>query len=228
MDSSKMMELIKDGNIVIPIYLLKKYKELNLELQEFLFLMYLQNYGDKIVFDPEKFSSDFQLSIEEIMELVDCLSEKGFLQVEVLKNEKDIMEDVLLLDNFYNKLKVFMVGDMQKKSDSNNDESSVYSYLEEKFGRTLGSIDYEIVHTWFDNNYDEDLIKKAVDEAVSNGVSTLKYIDKILYEWGKKGICSVEDLEKSKTINKKNTQEEKTNSDIDLGLVDWDWLDEDE
>ena len=228
MDSSKMMELIKDGNIVIPIYLLKKYKELNLELQEFLFLMYLQNYGDKIVFDPEKFSSDFQLSIEEIMELVDCLSEKGFLQVEVLKNEKDIMEDVLLLDNFYNKVKVFMVGDMQKKSDSNNDESSVYSYLEEKFGRTLGSIDYEIVHTWFDNNYDEDLIKKAVDEAVSNGVSTLKYIDKILYEWGKKGICSVEDLEKSKTINKKNTQEEKTNSDIDLGLVDWDWLDEDE
>ena len=228
MDSSKMMELIKDGNIVIPIYLLKKYKELNLELQEFLFLMYLQNYGDKIVFDPEKFSSDFQLSIEEIMELVDHLTEKGFLQVEVLKNEKDIMEDVLLLDNFYNKLKVFMVGDMQKKSDSNNDESSVYSYLEEKFGRTLGSIDYEIVHTWFDNNYDEDLIKKAVDEAVSNGVSTLKYIDKILYEWGKKGICSVEDLEKSKTINKKNTQEEKTNSDIDLGLVDWDWLDEDE
>ncbi|MBQ3306851.1 MAG: DnaD domain protein [Bacilli bacterium] len=228
MDSSKMMEMIKDGNIVVPIYLLKKYKELNLELLEFLFLMYLQNFGNKILFDPEKFSNDFQLSIEEVMELVDHLAEKGFVQVEVLKNDKGIMEDVLLLDNFYNKLKVLMVGDMQKKSSSDGEESSVYSYLEQKFGRTLSSIDYEIVHTWFDNNYDEDLIKKAVDEAVANGVSTLKYIDKILYEWGKKGIETVEDLDKSNKINKKNTQEEKMSSDIDLGLVDWDWLDEDE
>ena len=47
----------------------------------------------------------------------------------------------------------------------------------------------------YENNISEDLIKEAVKEAVLNGVSNLKYIDKILYEWGKTGIKTVRDVE---------------------------------
>ena len=35
----------------------------------------------------------------------------------------------------------------------------------------------------------------SVKEAVFNGVSNLRYIDKILYEWGKAGIKNVNDVE---------------------------------
>ena len=34
MKSSKLIEMYQDGNIVIPIYMLKNYKKLNLELNE--------------------------------------------------------------------------------------------------------------------------------------------------------------------------------------------------
>ena len=40
MKSSKLIEMYQDGNIVIPIYMLKNYKKLNLEkfISEFSFL----------------------------------------------------------------------------------------------------------------------------------------------------------------------------------------------
>ena len=43
MKSSKLLDLLKTGNIVIPIYLLRNYKKLGLEIDEFVFLMYLVN-----------------------------------------------------------------------------------------------------------------------------------------------------------------------------------------
>ena len=58
MKSSKIIDILKEGNIVIPSYLLKNYKKLKLELNEFIFLMYLYNKGNNTVFDPAKFSND--------------------------------------------------------------------------------------------------------------------------------------------------------------------------
>ena len=39
MKSSKLLDLLKTGNIVIPIYLLKYYKDFALTMDEFVFIM---------------------------------------------------------------------------------------------------------------------------------------------------------------------------------------------
>ena len=101
---------------------------------------------------------------------------------------------------------------------------NIFELIEKEFGRTLSPMEYEIIKAWLDNHMSEELIKEAVKEATFNGVSNLRYIDKILYEWAKSGIQSVEDVEKRR---KKHTKKEKEEP-IDLKLVDWDWLDEDE
>ena len=49
----------------------------------------------------------------------------------------------------------------------------------------LSPMEYEIIKAWLDNDMSEELIKEALKEATFNGVSNLRYIDKILYEWGK-------------------------------------------
>ena len=73
----------------------------------------------------------------------------------------------------------------------------------------------------------EELIKEALKEATFNGVSNLRYIDKILYEWEKAGIKTKEDVLKN---NKKRRikSEEDSKKEIDLDIMDWDWFDEDE
>ena len=53
----------------------------------------------------------------------------------------------------------------------------------------------------------------------------MRYIDKILYEWGKAGIKTVEDVE---AMRKKRNKKADKEDDIDLDIVDWNWFDEDE
>ena len=87
-------------------------------------------------------------------------------------------------------------------------------------------MEYEIIKAWLDNDMSEDLIKEAIKEATFNGVSNLRYIDKILYEWGKQGIKTVKDVEDNRH-KRAQRREEEADSNIDLDIVDWDWFDDD-
>ena len=159
MKSTQLMNLLKDRNMVIPMYLLKNYRKFHLELNEFIFFMYLYNQGDRFAFDPNHFSEDLDLSLEEVMNLIGILTEKKFLSVEVSKNEKGIMEEVVLLEPFYQQLKLFMMDEINQKNTEEIENSSVYEMIEKEFGRTLSSIEYEIIKAWLENHMSEDLIK---------------------------------------------------------------------
>ncbi len=224
MKGDKIVDILKSGNIVIPIYLLKNYKKLNIKLEEFIFLMYLYNKGNNRVFDPSLFSLEIGSDLEEIMSMVSALTDKNYIKVEVRKNDKGLMEDVISLDDFYSKLSLLVVDEANKQ---NSKDSNVFDMIEKEFGRTLSPIEYEIIKAWLDSHISEELIKEALKEATFNGVSNLRYIDKILYEWGKKGIKSKKDvLENKKHRNEKI--EEKESKKIDLDIMDWDWFDDEE
>lgn len=217
MKKIKLVEIFRDGHIVIPIYLLKRYKELNISLDEFIFLMYLCG-RDKNTFDPNSFKEELNTSLDNIMEYVSNLSDKNYIKVEVNKNDKGLMEEVISVDDFYNKLSLLLIDDNNKKEVS----STIFEEIEKEFGRTLSPIEYEIIKTWLENSIDEELILEALKEAVFNGVSNLRYIDKILYEWGKKGYKTKEDIAKAKSKKGKKTKDK----DIDLDIVDWNWFDD--
>lgn len=225
MKSSKLIEMYKDGNIVIPIYILKNYKKLNIELNEFIFLMYLCTTGNELVFDPAKFSKDLNMGLGEVMEIVSNLSDKNLLKVEVIKNEKQIMEEIILLDDFYNKLSLIAIDDIN--STPVTDKINIFEIIEKEFGRTLSPIEFEIIQAWIEGGVSEELISEALKEATFNGVSNLRYIDKILYEWGKDGVKTKEDVEKRKKQRNKKIQKEE-NKDIDLEIMEWDWFDDEE
>ena len=62
------------------------------------------------------------------------------------------------------------------------------------------------------------MIVGALKEAVYNQVTNLRYIDKILYEWSKKGFKTMED------VNKHLENKEKQNDRKEL--FDYNWLDD--
>ena len=223
MKNRQFIEIFKQGHLVIPLYFLKNYKKLKLTLEEFIFLMYLYQLGDKSLFNPSKYQEELQMDLSKIMEYIDSLTEKKLIQVEVIKNEKGLMEEVVLLDGFYRKLTLNMVEEENEKS---NYQSNIFEVVEKEFGRTLSPMEYEIIKAWLDNDMSEDLIKEAIKEATFNGVSNLRYIDKILYEWGKQGIKTVKDVE-DKRHKRVQRREEEADSNIDLDIVDWDWFDDD-
>lgn len=223
MKSSKLIDIFKNGNIVIPIYLLKNLDKLKLEMQEFIFLMYLYNLGDKFLFDPTKFSEALNMEFTEVMGYISLLTEKKFIRVEVLKNEKGLMEEVVIMEDFFNKIALMTIDEVNKQE--NSVDSNIFEIIEKEFGRTLSPIEYEIIRAWLENNMSEELIKEAIKEATLSGVTTLRYIDKILYEWGKVGIKSLKDVEENR--RKRNAVKENE-SDINLDIVEWNWFDDDE
>ena len=223
MKSAKLIDIFRQGHIVIPLFLLQHYKELKLEINEFIFLMYLYSLGNKFVFDPLKFSAELNLTTKDVMNYIGILSDKNFISVDVMKNEKGLMEEVVLLDNFYKKLSLITMDEVNQVSRSEN--SNIFEIVEEEFGRTLSPIEYEIIKAWLDNGMDEELIKEAIKEATYKGVSNLRYIDKILYEWGKNGIKTVSDVVDNR--KKRAKAREKETSDVDIDeIVDWDWFDD--
>ncbi len=223
MKGAKLIDIFKQGHLVIPLFLLQHYKDLSLKIDEFVFLMYLYNSGNKFLFDPAKFSADLGIELSDVMNYVDILNDKKLIQVEVLKNDKGIMEEVILLDGFYSKLSLITMEEVN--SVSKNDGVQIFELIEKEFGRTLSPIEFEIIKAWLDNDFSEALIKEAVKEATFNGVSNLRYIDKILYEWSKNGIKTPDDVEN----NRKKRKSIKENTDnVDMEIVDWNWFDDDD
>ena len=219
MKNTNLIDMIKKGNIVIPLYLYQQYEKLDIKLSEFFFLMYLYNEGEKFVFDPSKISNDLNMNIKDVMMNIEALSNKKLLNVEVSKNDKGIMDEVINLEYFFSKLSLLM---MEEVNNTKTD-SSIFEIIEKEFGRTLSPIEYEIIKAWLENNMSEELIKEAIKEATYNGVSNLRYIDKILYEWGKNGVKTLEDVENNRKKFRKKKEEV---SDIDPDIVDWNWFDE--
>ena len=76
---------------------------------------------------------------------------------------------------------------------------------------------------WVENGFTEEVMREAVKEATFNGVSNLRYIDKILYEWDKLGIKTKEEVENHRQRHKERRKEEEP-----IDVFDYDWFEEDE
>ena len=223
MKSSKLVEILKKGNFVVPFYLFQLKDRFNLSFDSFIFLVYLSNLGSNIIFDPNRFATDLGLSMENILSYIDELTDKKYISIEVIKNDKNVMEEYVILDMFYEKLTNFMIDDINQAKIEDEKNSNIYEAIEKEFARPLTSIEYEIISAWLEDGTSEELILEALKEAVYSGVCNLRYIDKILYEWGKKGIKNAKDVEKNR-INFREKQEKKEK----LELFDYNWFDDEE
>lgn len=224
MKALQVVDVFREGHLVVPIYLLKNYKKFKVSLDEFIFLMYLYQLGDHSLFNPSKYQEELGMDLAQVMKYIETLTDHKLIQVEVVKNEKGLMEEVVMLDGFFGKISSIFI---ENSNSQKNSQSDIFEFIEKEFGRTLSPIEFEIIKAWLDNDMSEELIKEAIKEATFNGVSNLRYIDKILYEWGKLGITTVSDVEDNRRRRKKK-REEEADSDIDLDIVDWNWFDDDE
>ena len=127
-------------------------------------------------------------------------------------NEKVI--EKVSLDNFYNEIKT-----EYKTKEEEIKKEDIYTIFEKEFGRTLSSMDYEIINAWIDNGFSEELVIAALKEAVYNGVPNLRYIDKVLYEWNRKGIKKPTDI-------KKQLESIPEAPVYEASIMDFDWLNE--
>ena len=194
---------------------IKKALFLKLSLEEFLMLTYFDNDFNNYL-NMDELSKNLGISSDKAYEVFTSLLSKKIIDI---KTEKDIegrMIEKVSLDSFYE-----MIIEEEKKEEKKEIKTDIYTIFEREFARPITSTEYEIINAWLEHNYSEELIVGALKEAVYNGVRNFRYIDKILYEWNKKGFKTMNDvnnhLEKRNTIKKEDSE-----------LFDYNWLDDEE
>lgn len=216
MKTNNIMNTIFKNNLVIPNILLENYSKLNMDEKELIFASYLMSYEKDIPFDINNFCKALKYDIPSLMSIIASLTDKSLIEV-ITKNENNKLKEYIDISLLKNKLISLIVLEEQETNNNNNDNSKIYKKIEQEFGRTLSPIECETIKYWLDSKISEELIEEALKEAVLNGVNNLKYIDKILVEWNKKGYKNKLDIKRKKTKDEDN-----------LDIFDYDWLDLDE
>lgn len=206
----KIVNVIKEKDANFPRLLLLHYKDLKLDDLELIIVIYILN--SSLEFNPKKISEDLKITLQEVLMKMDSLSNKDILKIE-LKKINNIRQEFINIDPLYNKLSYFIINEETKEN------TNIYDTFEKEFGRTLSPMEYEIINGWLNDGMNEEIVVQALKEAIYNGVSNLRYIDKILYEWKNKGLTTTQKIEQNRTnFNKKEKKE----------LFDYNWLDDEE
>lgn len=206
-------KILNSYDMKVSDYLIRAIINMNLNLIEFIVLVYFFNDRDKI-FDPKALCNQFTIKENDMIEAVTNLISKQLIEIETGKDNYGKIVEKINTDKLNKKI-IDTINNEAKSSSV----TMIFSTFEQELKRTLSPMEYEIINAWLDNDISEEVIIGALKEAVFNGVNSLRYIDKILYEWGKKGFKSMKDV---------NAHLKKNDDKKPVDLFEYNWLDDEE
>ncbi len=216
MSNNVLEGLIKAKDYTFKRQLFKIVADYNLNINELLLLIYFMNLDTPTLNIPE-IKTETLLSEKNILESFSLLSSKGLLTIKMEKGKDGKVNEVLDLSNLYKAMVSEINLNIKKKTESN-----IFEIFEKEFSRPLSPMEYEMINAWINSGMDEEMIIGALKEATFNGVSNLRYIDRIIYEWGKKGFKNMNDVKAHmENRNKKSKKDEPV-------LFDYNWLEDEE
>ena len=150
-------------------------------------------------FDISKFAKDLNKKPKDIIKVLNDLSEKELISLDIVKNNDDIKENINI-NNLYKRLTYLYVE--EDKSEEN--KVDIVSEFERVFKRELIGREKHIINAWKQAGYQDSFLLAGLKEAEYNGEFSLTYIDTILDNWDKQGFKTEEDINKFKTTSKED------------------------
>lgn len=216
---SNLLSWLQEGNITIPAVLFSEYRNINLNEYELVLVLNILTFIEKgnEFPTPDELSSRMTISILDCNEILRRLVQRGYIKIIEGHSTEGIRFEKYSLDPLWEKL----VDQFLIKNKNNNemskqsDETDLYTCFEKEFGRPLSPFECESLAMWMDDDHhDPIIIKAALREAVMSGKMNFRYIDRILFEWKKNGIKTIEQAQnqgrkfRQKQPQKQHIQEE--------------------
>ncbi len=212
------IDIMKESNLVFPSFLIPVIKSLKLEINDLILLLYFWNYK-KATFDLTAINQTIKLSEEEILTSFNNLMQKKIIKLDIVKDDNEKRNEVINLDYFY-----MLISEKLNTKEKESTKEDLYSILERDLGKTLSSMDFEYINGWIEKGFSEELILGALKKALFYNASDLRYIDKVLYDWKRKGYKTMDEVNNTNQ-NKVVESENKEFYDY-INSNDYNWLDE--
>ncbi len=211
---------LRSKKYVVTDGLTKLAVDKKLSLNEFLVLMYLDNnYSDN--FEIELISKSLGMEVNDTMEAFNSLMLKGLVSLESVKDLDSRFNEVVNLDKVYECVTNNIESDVKEEN-----KEDIFKVFERELGRTISSMELEMINGWLATGTSEEIILGALKEAVYNGVSNFRYIDKIIYEWGKKGFKTMDDVNQYMKNRRESKSKDSKVDKKEQEILDYDWLDD--
>lgn len=202
----KIQDIIND-QIHLPGKLLSHYTQLNLTETEVMLIIqihYFIQIGDYFP-TPNKLSSNLSIDERSCTKILRTLIQRKLLNIEQKENKEGRLTEVYSLTPLWQNLYSDKGLSEEDNKLEKNLEIVIFQQFEQEFGRPLSPFEIELISGWIDTDrFDIKLIEAALREAVLLGKLNLKYIDRILREWNKKGIRTVRQAKEASRSFHKN------------------------
>src|SRR5690625_4403996 len=205
------------NQLTIPIKLLTDYQSIGLNEQDVMVILQIHRFlqlGNEFP-TPAELSTSLTMSEADCVDHLRTLIQKNIIEMKELRNEQNQLSEAYSLDPLWEKL--FLV--KEEPAAVENHEGTIFILFEQEFGRPLSPFEIETINVWLDEDaMSPALIKVSLRESFLIGKLNFKYIDRMLREWKKKGIHTVEQARESsrqfrkQPIKKQNKQEKKDTS----------------
>lgn len=185
-------DIIKD-QMSISKLLLSQYYQLGLNETELVLLLQINRFAEEGNYFPTPFelAQSASFSEEQSQIMLRKLVQKGFLTIEKNNQENAPISESYSLLPLWEKL---YEPNTPAISTEEENVGSIFILFEQEFGRPLSPFEIEMINSWLDeDNINSSLIKAGLRESVLMGKLNFKYIDRILREWKRKGIHTVQD-----------------------------------
>ncbi|MGI8315328.1 DnaD domain-containing protein [Halobacillus mangrovi] len=230
MPKYQSFQSILDNQVMVPKQLLTDYTKLGLGETELVLIMQIHRYrteGNSFP-TPEELASTLTVSSQECSKILRSLIQKQLLSIEQQHNEQQVLNECYSLEPLWEKLFTYTPVQSPETQEFNE---NIFPLFEQEFGRPLSPFEIETINIWLDEDGQSPaLIKAALREAVLMSKLNFKYIDRILREWKKKGIQTVQQArEHGKQFRQgQNSRKEQpeTRKKRDISLY-YNWLEED-
>jgi DNA replication protein len=217
MMKADLLAWLQEGNITIPITLFSEYRNLNLNEYELILIIHLLTFIQK----GNEFPTPVELAERMTIADSDCtnmlrkLIQQGLIQIIEGYSNEGIRYEKYSLEPLWDRLvDQFMLHQKNNQLQSKQvEETDLYTCFEKEFGRPLSPFECESLAMWMDDDHhDPIIIKAALREAVMSGKLNFRYIDRILFEWKKNGIQTIEQAKnQGRKFREKQNQNRKVN-----------------
>ncbi|MFU1788723.1 DnaD domain-containing protein [Mammaliicoccus sciuri] len=163
------------------------------------------------------------LSIQEVSHIINQLSQLKIIDIKIEKDDQHKYNEFISFDPLYEQLALIKNEAMQQGTveDHNLQFKKLFQEFESTFGRPLTPLEVQTLNHWIDTDkHSNELIMSALNEAHSLDKLSIKYIDRILLNWKKKNITTVES---SKEESEKFNQTKKVKQNVNL-IPTFDWV----
>lgn len=205
------LDSLQVGTVAIPQLLIKYYHQLKLSDMEAMLLIHIITFKQREQKDfptIEEIQSRMTSDPSAVIDTLQKLMKEGFLTIdEEIDPESGIQYENYNLVQTFEKLADCCSNELTASNTNSTgsgqpsgqgqspmkESKDIYSVFEKEFARPLSPMECETISSWIDQDkYNQELILAALKEAVFAGKLHFRYIDRILLEWSRNRVFTVE------------------------------------